>query len=114
MWCVIWAGRDFFAWDRPIDRTVTNPQSSQVRRFLQHAMSLSENVVFLRTINHVWIRARLRDIGAASFGIKGIVLVDTAISFPQCGFQLGAVHLPRGWIGAISLTDLTCAKLGRR
>ncbi len=70
-------------------------------------MSISENVVFLLTINHVWTKARLRDIREAGFGIREIVFVDTPASFPQSGFQLGAVHVARGWEGAITLTDLT-------
>ena len=37
-------------------------------------MGLSENVVFLLTINHVWTKARLRDIRAAGFGLREIVL----------------------------------------
>ena len=106
-WCEIKEDRDFFAWNLSVDWIITNPPWSQIRRFLQHAMSLSDNVVFLLTINHVWTRARLRDIRAAGFGIKEIVLVDMPASFPQSGFQLGAVHLERNWKGAITLTDLT-------
>ncbi len=106
-WCEIKAGRDFFAWDKPVDWIVTNPPWSQIRRFLQHAMSVSEHVVFLFTINHVWTRARIRDIRAAGFGLRQIVLVDMPREFPQGGFQLGAVHIARGWRGPIGLVDFT-------
>ncbi len=106
-WCEIKEDRDFFARDRPVDWIITNPPWSQVRRFLQHAMSISENVVFLLTINHVWTKARLLDIWAEGFGLREIVLVDMPASFPQSGFQLGAVLLERSWKGAVSLTDLT-------
>ena len=74
VWCEIKEDRDFFAWDQPVDWIITNPPWSQVRRFLQHGMGLSENVVFLLTINHVWTKARLRDIRAAGFGLREIVL----------------------------------------
>jgi hypothetical protein len=55
--------------------------------------------------NHLWTRARLRDLKAAGFGLREIVLLDLPPSFPPMGFQLGAVHLSRGWTQAITLTD---------
>lgn len=105
-WTELQAGRDFFAWTEPVDWIVTNPPWSQIRRFLQHAMTLADHVVFLMTINHVWTRARLRDIRAAGFGLCEIVLVDMPRSFPQSGFQLGAVYVRRGWTGPITLSEL--------
>lgn len=111
-WTEIKAGRDFFAWTEPVDWIVTNPPWSEIRRFLQHAMGLADHVVFLLTINHVWTKARLRDIAAAGFGIKEIVLVTMPASFPQSGFQLGAVHVQRGWNGPIALTDLQAPRSG--
>ena len=108
-WCEIKAGRDFFAWDRKVDWIITNPPWSEIRLFLQHAMRYSDHVVFLLTINHVWTRARVRDIRNAGFGIREIVLVDMPASFPQSGFQLGAVYVARGWKGKITLTDFTGA-----
>jgi hypothetical protein len=112
-WCEIKAGRDFYAWKTKVDWILTNPPWSQVRPFLQHAMRHADHVVFLLTINHVWTRARLRDIQAAGFGIRQIVLVDMPATFPQSGFQLGAVHIARGWKGAIALVDLTKHHHGR-
>ncbi|MEN9632053.1 MAG: hypothetical protein RL077_457 [Verrucomicrobiota bacterium] len=65
--------------------------------------------MFLFTINHLWPRARLGDVKAAGFGLKELVLVDTPKNFPPSGFQLGAVHLQRGWTGPVTLTDWTSA-----
>lgn len=106
-WCEIKRGRDFFAWTTRVDWIVTNPPWSQIRAFLQHAMRTADHVVFLLTINHVWTKARIRDIHTAGFGLREIVLVDMPSSFPQSGFQLGAVHIQRGWSGRITLTDWT-------
>jgi len=106
VWCEIKEDRDFFAWDRPVDWIITNPPWSQIRRFLQHAMDFTENVVFLLTINHLWTKARLRDIRVAGFGLREIVLVDTPKRFQQSDFQLDAVHLQRGWRGAIKLSEI--------
>jgi hypothetical protein len=106
-WCELKEGRDFFAWTQKVDWIITNPPWSQMRRFLQQAMSVADHVVFLLTLNHLWTRARLRDIKAAGFGLREIVLLDLPPSFPPMGFQLGAVHLSRGWTQAITLTDWT-------
>lgn len=103
-WCEIRRGRDFFAWTEPVDWIITNPPWSQIRPFLQHAMTLADHVVFLLTINHLWTKARLRDIRAAGFGLREILLVEMPPEFPQSGFQLGAVHLQRGWRGRITLS----------
>ena len=105
-WCEISAGRDFFAWREKVDWIVTNPPWSQIRAFLGHAMTVADNVVFLVTVNHLWTKARLRDVRQAGFGIRQIVLVEMPESFPQSGFQLGAIHLARGWTGDIRLVDL--------
>jgi len=105
--CEISEGRDFLPWIERVDWIITNPPWSQIRRFLQQAMAVSDHVVFLLTINHIWTKARIRDIRAAGFGIAEIVLVDMPPSFPPSGFQLGAVHVARNWQGPITLTDFT-------
>ena len=106
-WSEILEGRDFL--QRPagpdrFDWIITNPPWSQIRAFLAHAMTLADNVVFLMTINHVWTKARVRDIEEAGFALKEIVLVDMPKSFPQSGFQLGAVHVARGWTGDVKIS----------
>lgn len=106
-WCEITEGRDFLAWNKKVDWIITNPPWSQIRPFLAHAMAVSDNVVFLLTINHVWTKARIRDIQSSGFGIKEIALVEMPPSFPQSGFQLGAVHVARGWTGPITLNDIS-------
>jgi hypothetical protein len=117
VWCEIKEDYDFFAWNHPVDWIITIPSWSQIRRFLQYAMGLSDHVVFLLTINHVWTIARLRDIRAAGFVLR-IILVDTSASFPQSGFQIGAVHVARRWKGAITLAETashaSCAKYPRK
>ncbi len=108
-WCEILAGRDFLALPVPAvpyDWIITNPPWSQIRKFLGHAMACADNVVFLMTINHVWTKARLRDISAAGFALKEIVMLDMPKNFPQSGFQLGAVHVARGWQGDVRIGPL--------
>ncbi|MDD5262990.1 MAG: hypothetical protein PHD76_14195 [Methylacidiphilales bacterium] len=108
-WCEISRGRDFLACNNQFDWIITNPPWSQIRPFLNHAMELADHVVFLMTVNHVWTKARIRDIQSHGFGLKEICLVEMPETFPQSGFQLGAIHIARGWNGAITLTDLSKA-----
>lgn len=107
-WCEITEGTDFFR-NHSIgvyDWIVTNPPWSQIRPFLQHSMKLADNVVFLVTINHLWTKARLRDIRLAGFGIKEIAICDTPKNFPQSGFQLGCFHVQRGYEGPIIFSKI--------
>ncbi|MFH1498866.1 MAG: hypothetical protein ABII82_13690, partial [Verrucomicrobiota bacterium] len=106
-WCEVKKGRDFLTYEGRVDWIITNPPWSQIRPFLIKAFQTAENVVFLMTINHVWTKARLRIATENQFGLKTIVLTETPKSFPQSGFQLGAVHYKRYWQGPIVLVDLT-------
>lgn len=104
--CEIKGGADFMDWTARVQWAVTNPPWSKFRDFLGRAMDVADNVVFLVTVNHAWTKARIRDVHQAGFGMKEILLVDMPKSFPQSGFQLGAVHWQRGWTGDIKLSRL--------
>lgn len=106
-WCEISKGRDFFEWDKEVDWIITNPPWSQIRPFLSHAMEVADHIVFLMTVNHAWTKARLRDVKERGFGIREIALLEMPVTFPQSGFQLGAVYYARGWEGDIAFTDLS-------
>ena len=96
-------GSDFFKFQEKVKWIITNPPWSLTRQFAKHAYEVSDNVVFLITVNHVLgLRARLRDMENAGFAIKEVVLCDTPDKpWPQSGFQLGAVHFQRGHVGTI-------------
>jgi len=105
-WCEITEGKDFFEYNTKVDWIITNPPWSKIRSFLQHSMKVSDNICFLFTINHLWTKARLRDIKQSGFNIKEICLFDTPKEFPQMGFQIGMVYLKRENQGMIKLTEL--------
>lgn len=113
-WCEIKEGRDFFDWNTPVDWIVTNPPWSKIRPFLQHSMELASDIVFLMTVNHVWTKARIRDIYSQGFAIKEICLVEMPPEFPQSGFQLGAIHIAKGWKDQIQFSDISVAKASRK
>ncbi len=106
LWCEIDKGKDFFDFNQQVDYIITNPPYSLMRKFLQHSMKVSDNVIFLTSINHLWLKARIRDIEEAGFGIKEICLCDTPKEFPQSGFQFGIFHLEKNYKGNILFTKL--------
>jgi hypothetical protein len=53
-WCEIREGRDFFAWSEHVDWIITNPPYSIGREFLRHALSVSDNVVFLLPARNIF------------------------------------------------------------
>jgi len=106
LWCEIKEGKDFFDFSEKVDWIITNPPWRQIRQFLRHSLELADNICFLLTINHLWTKARLRDIKEANFGIKQIVIFDTPEIFPQLGFQIGMIHLQRDYSGDIKFAEL--------
>lgn len=94
-WCEISKGRNFFDFNEKIDYIFTNPPWSQFRKFLKHSMEIADNIYFLITINHIFTKARLRDIEEKGFSIVEILMIDTPKEFPSTGFQLGVIHIKR-------------------
>lgn len=101
--CEITEGRDFFDWTGHVDWIVTNPPWSQFRPFLKHALEVADNVAFLVTVNHWWTKARVKLVRDAGFGYKRLILVDTPPEFPATGFQLGMMHVQKGWNGPLEI-----------
>lgn len=107
-WCEIREDRDFLKYDKRVDWIITNPPWSLMRPFLVHSMKIADNVAFLCTLNHLWTRARMKDLYNNDFGIKSILLCDTPTdpTWPSTGFQLGMFHIQRNWQGDCSIIDL--------
>lgn len=104
-WCEISQGKDFFEYKSKVDWIITNPPWSKIRDFLHHGMQISDNIVYLITINHYTTKRRLRDMKENGFGLKEIYCVTTPPKpWPSLGFQLAAVHTKRGYTGDISMT----------
>ena len=103
-------GQDFFSFTEPVDWIITNPPWSKARQFACHAYAIANNIVWLINTGHfLGFKARLRDMRAAQFGIREIVLCDTpgkATGWPQSGFQLGALHFQKHWSGPMTLSSL--------
>lgn len=86
---------------------ITNPPWSQLRAFLKRSMEVSDNVVFLCLVNAFFMKARMKDMQEAEFGMKEILFVPTPPKpWPQTGFALGAVHIQRGYEGPVTFSYL--------
>lgn len=106
-YCEIREGKDYFNYKDKVDWIVTNPPWSKMRSFLYHSMELADNIVFLVTINHLWTKARLRDMKQLNFGIKEILMIpEKTKDFPQTGFRCAAIHLQKNYKGDIKLSEL--------
>mgnify|MGYP000848416073 CR=1 FL=1 len=104
-WFEIDEGRDFLNASGHWDWIVTNPPWSKIRPFLQKAMEVSDNIIFLCLVNAFWLKARQEDMKKAGFGIKEILMIDTPPKpWPQTGFSLGAVLIVKGWNGPITIS----------
>lgn len=106
-WWEIQEGRDFLTCSESYDWIVTNPPWSKLRPFLRKSLEVSDNIVFLCLVNAFFMKARQRDLGEFGFGMKEILFVPTPSKpWPQTGFSLGAVHIQRGYIGDLKLSQL--------
>lgn len=105
-WCEITKGRNFFGYRERVDWIVTNPPFSEIRAFLGHALEITDNIVFVIPLAHLTTKARLRLIAEAGFAVCKIVLLPHPKSWPSSGFQLAAIHLRRGWLGACRFETL--------
>ena len=103
-WCELAEDKDFFSYDKKVDWIITNPPWSKMREFLEHGMKISNNIVYLTTINHYTTKRRIRDMKQNGFGLKEIYNIETPKSFPQSGFQVAAIHTLRGYEGNIEFS----------
>jgi hypothetical protein len=95
-WCEKAAGVDFFTWHEPVDWIITNPPFSKLRRFIQHAMTLAPNIAFVGTCSQFMLKARLRDMREAGFGLRLIAFDQPPPPWPGCGFQPAVGYMRKG------------------
>lgn len=109
-WMEIDEGHDFLLHDPPcphFDWIVTNPPWSKFRPFLRRSMEVANNIVFLALLNAWFMKARMRDMRDAEFGLVEILLVDTPPApWPQTGFQLAAVKISHGYSGTVKFSRI--------
>lgn len=91
-------GQDFLAgyWKHSrFDYIICNFPWSKIRDCMRESYKISERIISLITVNHVFTKARIRDMREAGFHVSNILLLPMPKEFPQSGFQLGAVEFSR-------------------
>lgn len=91
-------------------RKTIKPKQKKTRKkigFLEKSLQVSDNVVFLLTLNHATgLKARWRILDRYKFGLKETILVDTPpLPWPQSGFQVAVVHWQKGYEGDMKQTN---------
>lgn len=106
-WCEIAEGRDFFDYNGKVDWIITNPPFSIFDNFLLKSLEISDNVVFLTTLNKVFKNKKIDDAITRYGGIKEILILGGGgvAGFPF-GFPIGAIHYKKNWKGDIKITRL--------
>src|SRR5512145_1783139 len=46
-WCEITKGRDFYAWNKPVDWCISNPPYSHYAAWMRHSMRVARNIVYV-------------------------------------------------------------------
>lgn len=103
MWCEIARGRDFFAWHKKVDWIITNPPYSIFREFLEHALGIAQNVVFLIPLHNIFRNGRVLKMSKARGWMRHIRYYGggSEVGFPM-GNPIAAVHWKVGYLGDTS------------
>ena len=112
-WFEIQNGRDFLKAEGRWDWAVGNPPFSQFRAFLQKAMQVADNVVFIGLAPAWFVRARQEDMRQARFALVELCAPPVPPGWPQFGIELTAGWARRGWQGGIAHTRLLEESPGR-
>lgn len=104
-WCEIDDGRDFFAWQQPVDWVVGNPPYSMTRRWFRHSYTIAGNLLYLVPLRNVFSGyGFLREIHGFG-GIREIRHYGTGnrLGFPM-GNAVGAMHIQKAYRGPAQLS----------
>lgn len=104
-WCEIEKGRDFFAWNKPMDWMVGNPPYKIIKEWLEHSFIYASNVLYLMPMNSPFnSMARMKVI--LSYGnIKAIRAYGNGSIFGMdYGFAVGAFWFQCGYKGKTDIT----------
>lgn len=104
-WCEIREGRDFFAWDRPVDWIVSNPPYSIFYEWFLHSIAIAENIVYLIPSNKIFQSYRYWQELKKWGWVKEIYIVGkgTDINLPV-GFAVAAIHFAKGYAGETKIS----------
>jgi hypothetical protein len=104
-WCEIEKGRDFYAYTTAVDWIVTNPPYSQYGIFLDHAMTLANDILFLAPCNKPFNGYEMMTRVLAWGGLKHMRNYGpgSRLDFP-IGFAIGALHYQKDYHGPMEIS----------
>lgn len=105
-WCEIEKGRDFFAYNKPVDWIVGNPPFSIFSDWLKHSFEIADNIVYVMMPQTLFnSMGRLKQIQGYG-GIKSMYILGTGkeIKMMDVGFLIAAVHFQRDYNGGCIFT----------
>ena len=102
-WCESREGRDFFAWIDHVDWIVSNPPYSIFSEWLEHSLTIADNIVYLIPLAKVFnseprLKLIMRTGGIVEIRHYGS---GTSCGFPF-GFPCGAVHIRKDYKGPMT------------
>lgn len=99
-WCEVSKGRDFFQWNRRVDWIIGNPPYSNFKTWMEHSLSLADNVCYLVPLYKAWSSLQVVEYTNVYGGIKEVYVVGSGSDIGwQIGFPVGAVHWNKGYTG---------------
>lgn len=104
-WCEISKGRDFFAWDKPVDWCIGNPPYSMSAKWIYHTMEITQKFVYLLPCDKVFISMKMLNKMKEWGFIKHMRVYGTGnkLGFP-IGFAVGALMFERGYQGPMKIS----------
>jgi hypothetical protein len=104
-WCEISEGKDFFAWNEPVDWLVGNPPYRMFGKWMYHSMEISQNILYLLPCDKPFISTKMLKQMALWGRIKHMRVYGngTKLGFP-IGFAVGALLFQRGYHGPMDIS----------
>ncbi len=104
-WCEIEKGRDFFAWNTPIDWMIGNPPFSMLAKWIYHSMEFAENIVYIVPCRTPFISNKmvLKMYEWGSVKHMRIYGQGNQLNFPL-NYLMAALHFQRGYHGAMEMS----------
>ena len=101
-WCEIQEGRDFFAWNTPVDWVVGNPPYAKITKWFEHSFEIANNVLFLIPLQYLWVSTKRIKMFAEYGGLAhSRVYPESAFRSWSINFATGAVHIKKGYGGGM-------------
>ena len=101
-WCEIREGKDFFAWNEPVDWVFGNPPYSVFSKWLGYSMEIAENICYLipltRLFNSGFFIKRVANWGNIA---HMRYYADGGELGWNIGFAIGAVHFQKDYKGGM-------------